>query len=117
MSGWAIFRGEHDYEGFLDRLGRCSRRFGLGIFAYMLMGNHYHLLVKTHEANLSAAMRREGVTLHISQRGIPGPGTHRKSASSKTRLRFSGRPGWSECGARGRMCRWETIRQKGDSWL
>jgi REP element-mobilizing transposase RayT len=53
----AIFRDEQDYEGFLDRLGRCSQRFGLGIFAYVLMGNHYHLLVKTHEANLSAAMQ------------------------------------------------------------
>jgi len=53
----AIFRDEHDYEGFLDRLGRCSQRFGLDIFAYVLMGNHYHLLVKTREANLSAAMQ------------------------------------------------------------
>ncbi len=52
-----IFRDEHDYEGLLDRLGRCSRRFGLRIFAYVLMGNHYHLLVKTGEANLSAAMQ------------------------------------------------------------
>ena len=53
----AIFRNEHDYEGFLDRLGRCSQRFGLRVFAYVLMGNHYHLLVKTGEANLSAAMQ------------------------------------------------------------
>jgi len=53
----AIFRDEHDYEGFLDRLGKCSRRFSLDIHAYVLMGNHYHLLVKTHEANLSAAMQ------------------------------------------------------------
>lgn len=52
----AIFRDEHDCEGFLDRLGRCSQRFGLGVFAYVLMGSHYHLLVKTREANLSAAM-------------------------------------------------------------
>ena len=52
----AIFRDEHDYAGFLDRLGRCSQRFGLEVFAYVLMGNHYHLLVKTGEANLSTAM-------------------------------------------------------------
>jgi REP element-mobilizing transposase RayT len=50
-----IFRDEHDYEGFLDRLGRCSQRSS-GIFAYVLMGNHYHLLVRP-EANLSAAMQ------------------------------------------------------------
>jgi len=53
----AIFRDEHDYEGFQDRLGRCSQRFSLDILAYVLMGNHYHLLVKTQEANLSAAMQ------------------------------------------------------------
>lgn len=53
----AIFRDEHDDEGFLERLGRCSERFGLDIYAYVLMGNHYHLLVKTREANLSAAMQ------------------------------------------------------------
>ncbi len=53
----AIFRDEHDYEDFLDRLGRCSERFSLDIYAYVLMGNHYHLLVKTQEANLSAAMQ------------------------------------------------------------
>jgi putative transposase len=62
----AIFRDEHDYEGFLDRLGRCSQRFGLDVFAYVLMGNHYHLLIKTHEANLSAAMRNSGDTILIS---------------------------------------------------
>src|SRR4030042_6431953 len=53
----AIFRDERDYEGFLDRRGRCSQRFSLDVYAYVLMGNHYHLLAKTHEANLSAAMQ------------------------------------------------------------
>jgi len=36
-----------DYEGFLSRLGRCSQRFSLAIYAYALMSNHYHLLVRT----------------------------------------------------------------------
>jgi len=52
MSGES-FRDERDYEGFLDRMGRCSQRFGLRVFAYVFMGNHYHLPVKTREANLS----------------------------------------------------------------
>ena len=43
------------------RLGRCSERFGLGVYAYVLMGNHYHLLVRTREANLSAAIQWLGV--------------------------------------------------------
>jgi putative transposase len=58
----AIFRDDHDREGFLDRLGRCSQRFSLGIYAYVLMGNHYHLLVRTSEANLSAAIQWLGVS-------------------------------------------------------
>lgn len=52
----AIFRDARDCEGFLARLGRCSQRFSLGVYAYVLMGNHYHLLVRTREANLSAAI-------------------------------------------------------------
>jgi putative transposase len=58
----AIFRDAHDCEGFLTRLGRCSQRFSLGVYAYVLMGNHYHLLVRTREANLSAAIQWLGVS-------------------------------------------------------
>jgi REP element-mobilizing transposase RayT len=58
----AIFRDDHDREGFLERLGRCSQRFSLGVYAYVLMGNHYHLLVRTSEANLSAAIQWLGVS-------------------------------------------------------
>lgn len=58
----AIFRDARDCEGFLSRLGRCSERFSLGVYAYVLMGNHYHLLVRTREANLSAAIQWLGVS-------------------------------------------------------
>jgi len=58
----AIFRDDGDREGFLTRLGRCAERFGLEIYAYVLMGNHYHLLVRTREANLSAAIQWLGVS-------------------------------------------------------
>jgi REP element-mobilizing transposase RayT len=58
----AVFRDAQDCEGFLSRLGRCSQRFSLGVYAYVLMGNHYHLLVRTREANLSAAIQWLGVS-------------------------------------------------------
>lgn len=58
----AIFRDVRDREGFLSRLGRCAQRFSLGVYAYVLMGNHYHLLVRTREANLSAAIQWLGVS-------------------------------------------------------
>jgi len=57
-----IFRDTRDYEGFLSRLGRCSQRFSLAVYAYVLMDNHYHLLVRTREANLSAAIQWLGVS-------------------------------------------------------
>src|SRR4030042_891859 len=58
----AVFRDAQDCEGFLARLGRCSERFSLAVYAYVLMGNHYHLLVRTREANLSAAIQWLGVS-------------------------------------------------------
>ncbi len=42
---------------FLQGLEEASQQFGLEILAYCLMGNHYHLLVRTPWANLSRCMR------------------------------------------------------------
>ena len=53
----AIFRDDADREGGLARLSRCGQRFEVDVFAYVLMGNHYHLLVKTHQAHLSREMQ------------------------------------------------------------
>ena len=52
-----IFYGEEYYQAFLDTVEEAHSRFGLEILAYCLMGNHYHLLVKTPLANLGRAMR------------------------------------------------------------
>jgi putative transposase len=71
----AVFRDSQDYEGFLSRLGRCSQRFSLAIYAYVLMGNHYHLLVRTRQANLSVAIQWLGVsysTWHNARHGRIG---------------------------------------------
>lgn len=53
----AIFRDECNYQDFLKTLSEAHERFGLEIHAYCLMGNHYHLLIKTPRANLSRGMR------------------------------------------------------------
>lgn len=52
-----IFHGEAYYQAFLDSLRESHDRFGMEIHAYCLMGNHYHLLVKTPRGNLSRCMR------------------------------------------------------------
>lgn len=57
-----IFLGDNDRRLFVDLLAELSERFNLEIYAYVLMGNHYHLLLKTIDANLSKAMQWFGTT-------------------------------------------------------
>ena len=52
-----IFLQNEDYEAFLKTIGKIHERWGVEIFAYCLMGNHYHICLRTPEANLSRVMR------------------------------------------------------------
>jgi putative transposase len=60
--GQDIFRSEDDRYLFLDLLGELVERFDIDVHAYVLMGNHYHLLLKTKVANLSRAMQWFGTS-------------------------------------------------------
>ena len=53
----AIFRADADREHFLAVLAQAVERYRLSLHAYVLMDNHYHLLLETQEANLSLALR------------------------------------------------------------
>ena len=53
-----IFREEADRDDFLRILGRTVTLFRWRLHAYVLMGNHYHLLVETPEPTLSRGMRQ-----------------------------------------------------------
>lgn len=57
-----IFRSDEDRRMFLDLTGDFSERFQIDVFAYVLMDNHFHLLLRTREANLSKAMQWLGTT-------------------------------------------------------
>lgn len=48
-----IFIDDGDRRLFLDTLGEAAERLSLDVFAFVLMDNHYHLLLRTHLANLS----------------------------------------------------------------
>ena len=52
-----IFRTDDDCEMFLITLGEACKRTGWKIHAYVLMGNHYHLLLETPEPNLVTGMQ------------------------------------------------------------
>jgi REP element-mobilizing transposase RayT len=55
--GRAIFEDDKDRQRFLETLGEACEKTGWRVHAYVLMGNHYHLLVETPEANLVAGMK------------------------------------------------------------
>lgn len=54
----AIYFDDADFEKFLSILGKVCERYNWMVYAYCLMGNHYHLLLETPEANLSMGMRQ-----------------------------------------------------------
>ena len=51
-----IFRSNRDRKAFLDFLGQATKRFGWSLTAWVLMTNHFHLVVQTPEPNLSRGM-------------------------------------------------------------
>jgi len=52
-----VFRDARDNELFLDTLGEACVRCGWRVHAFVLMRNHYHLLLETPEPNLVAGMQ------------------------------------------------------------
>jgi REP element-mobilizing transposase RayT len=52
-----IYTCDEDRELFLLFLGRIVWRLGWRLHAYCLMGNHYHLLVQTMNANIAEGMQ------------------------------------------------------------
>jgi putative transposase len=51
-----IFADEKDCAKFVQLLAASLRRFEIELHAYVLMGNHYHLVVETPRANLGRWM-------------------------------------------------------------
>lgn len=51
-----IFFAKGDYERFKEYLTVARERFGCFLHGYVLMGNHYHLILETPEGNLSRVM-------------------------------------------------------------
>lgn len=52
-----IFDDDDDRNAWLSVLAEALDRFHATAYAYCLMGNHYHVVLQTHRANLSRLMR------------------------------------------------------------
>ena len=52
-----IFCGKSYYRHFLELLEEMGSRYCVEVHAFCLLGNHYHLIIRTPEANASQAMQ------------------------------------------------------------
>jgi REP element-mobilizing transposase RayT len=57
-----IFSSDVDYERFLNTLTRYCRKSNCEIYAYCLMDNHIHLLLKEGQEPLATTMKRIGTS-------------------------------------------------------
>jgi putative transposase len=65
-----IFWDDKDREEFKRILRRTKERYGYVLHAYVLMDNHYHLLIETPHANLKQAMQNinTSYTIYVNRR-------------------------------------------------
>lgn len=56
--GDAVFVTDDDRKSFLFRLGQVCASHGWKVHAWVLMGNHFHLLLETPQANLVTGMKQ-----------------------------------------------------------
>jgi len=61
----AIYRDDRDRQHFCELLGELVKRFRVRLHAFVLMDNHYHLLLELKEANLSLAAQWLNVSYSV----------------------------------------------------
>jgi putative transposase len=65
-----VFLAEDDFVTFLELFRLVIERFDWVVYAYCLMGNHYHLVVETPRGNVSRGMAQlnSGFARHFNRR-------------------------------------------------
>ena len=61
----AVYRADRDRQHFLELLAEMVARFRVRLHGYVLMDNHYHLLLELNEANLSRAVQWLNVSYSV----------------------------------------------------
>jgi REP element-mobilizing transposase RayT len=62
INGQSISENEEDYDKLIDILEKTKKVSGFGLYAYCLMGNHIHLLIREGAEELSVTMKRIGTS-------------------------------------------------------
>ena len=81
-----IFFADDDRLRFLDQLRRCLEQCDVVLYAYVLMSNHYHLLVRTRQANLGRFMQRLNTSYALYSRYKHKKPGHRLEGRYKAKL-------------------------------
>src|SRR4030042_6206961 len=65
-----IFKATEDYELYLKILGDYKARYDFVLYAYVLMGNHVHVLIETKEVPLSKILQgvNQSYTMYFNRR-------------------------------------------------
>lgn len=68
--GQVVFRDDEDRGVFLNVVDNVVERYGWLVHSYVLMSDHYHMVIEVPDANLSKGMRQlNGVyTQHVNRR-------------------------------------------------
>ena len=51
-----VYFSRYDYDKFKEYLGEAQDKYGFRLHCYVLMTNHYHLLIETPNGNISKVM-------------------------------------------------------------
>jgi putative transposase len=55
--GRKVFLNDSDYGAFLDGLAVTRKRYPFYLYAYVLMSNHFHLLLEVQQASTSRVLQ------------------------------------------------------------
>lgn len=73
-----VFHTEDDYAEFVDLLNQARERSGVGVLAFCLMPNHFHLVTQVTDVGQLSAMMQRWMTTHVrrvhKRRGTEGQG-------------------------------------------
>src|SRR5262245_30631082 len=83
--GRKIFLKDSDYEAFLDGLAVVRKRYPFYLYAYVLMSNHFHLLLEVQQASTARVLQSllTGYTRRFN-RTHPTEGIYFKGATKRS---------------------------------